>query len=118
MSSKNSTSLTSQTARAEACLTVALHLASLACGNQLSTWDIDADESLAEIFRQIFHAGGLEAVDDFIAQVNACLQSAGASHRLFPGCVCQQTGDRPEVLTIATCTADADGPEYNHQIQL
>lgn len=103
--------------KAYACLVVANRIAELSIAGTLLDWEPTRDEPASVMFRQAYAAGGLDAVDDLLKGVNACLESVDAIHGFFPGAATEGRADRdPEFLVVTSCVLRTNKHVTHHLI--
>lgn len=93
-----------QAQEAAACLLIANRVVELSMSDRLKSWEPELEEPVTCVFRQVHKQGGLDAIDDLLDRVNACLESLEAPYGFFAGAATEGRADRDaEFLVVTSC---------------
>lgn len=100
-------------------LAVANRVVELSLQGRLQQWNPEPDEPASLVLRQVYGQGGLDAIDNFLAKVNACLAIRGVRYSFFPGAATDGRADRePEFLVLTSRDQHKDTQVSHHWFQL
>ncbi len=93
-----------QAQEAAACLLIANRVVELSMSDRLKGWEPEIEEPVACVFRQVYQRGGLDAIDDLLDRVNACLEALEAPYGFFAGAATEGRADHDaEYLVVTSC---------------